>query len=94
MSEEVQAEIRGRDMVTGLPKTVVLTSEEIRAALEEPVSQIIDAIKETLDGRRRSWPPTSWIVASCWPEAARCYRGWRSDCVMRRRCPCTWRSRR
>jgi rod shape-determining protein MreB and related proteins len=49
MDEEVQAEIRGRDMVSGLPKTVVLTSEEIRGALEEPVSQIIDAVKETLD---------------------------------------------
>jgi rod shape-determining protein MreB and related proteins len=49
MEEEVQAEIRGRDMVSGLPKTVVLTSEEIRQALEEPLSQIIDAVKETLD---------------------------------------------
>ena len=38
MEEEVQAEIRGRDMVSGLPKTVVLTSEEIRQALEEPLS--------------------------------------------------------
>ncbi len=37
MSEELQAEIRGRDMVAGLPKTVVLTSEEIRQALEEPL---------------------------------------------------------
>ena len=36
-------------MVAGLPKTVVLTSEEIRQALEEPLSQIIDAVKETLD---------------------------------------------
>ncbi|HEY3945241.1 MAG TPA: rod shape-determining protein [Solirubrobacteraceae bacterium] len=49
MPEEVQAEIRGRDMVSGLPKTVVLTSEEIRGALEEPVAQIVDAVKETLD---------------------------------------------
>src|SRR3982751_2512979 len=49
LEEEVQAEIRGRDLVSGLPKTVVLTSEEIRQALEEPVSQIIDAVKETLD---------------------------------------------
>src|SRR5215211_4131963 len=49
LPEEVQAEIRGRDLVTGLPKTVVLTSEEVRAALEEPLVQIIDAIKETLD---------------------------------------------
>ncbi len=49
MEEEVQAEIRGRDLVTGLPKTVVLTNEEVQRALEEPVSQIIDAIRVTLD---------------------------------------------
>jgi rod shape-determining protein MreB len=49
MEEELQAEIRGRDMVSGLPKTVVLTSEEIRQALEEPLGQIIEAVKETLD---------------------------------------------
>src|SRR6478736_4773195 len=49
LAEEMQAEIRGRDLVSGLPKTVVLTSEEIRGALEEPVSQIIDAVKQTLD---------------------------------------------
>jgi rod shape-determining protein MreB len=49
MSEEVQAEVRGRDMLTGLPKTVILSSEEVRRALEEPVAQIIDAIRSTLD---------------------------------------------
>ncbi|MCU0307725.1 MAG: rod shape-determining protein [Thermoleophilia bacterium] len=49
LREEVQAEIRGRDMITGLPKTVVLSSEEVRMALEEPVLQIIDAVKITLD---------------------------------------------
>jgi rod shape-determining protein MreB len=49
MKEEVQAEVRGRDMLTGLPKTVIISSEEIRRALDEPVSQIVDAIKSTLD---------------------------------------------
>jgi rod shape-determining protein MreB and related proteins len=49
MKDEVQAEVRGRDMLTGLPKTVIISSEEIRHALEEPVSQIVDAIKTTLD---------------------------------------------
>jgi rod shape-determining protein MreB len=49
LREELQAEVRGRDMLTGLPKTVILTSEEIRRALDEPVTQIIDAIKSTLD---------------------------------------------
>src|ERR671936_190172 len=49
MREELQAEVRGRDMLTGLPKTVILSSEEVRQALDEPVSQIIEAIKSTLD---------------------------------------------
>src|SRR5690606_24977191 len=44
LGKELETEIRGRDMVTGLPKTVRLTSGEIRAALEEPVSQIIGAV--------------------------------------------------
>jgi rod shape-determining protein MreB and related proteins len=49
MRDELQAEVRGRDMLTGLPKTVVLSSEEVRRALEEPVQQIVEAIKSTLD---------------------------------------------
>jgi rod shape-determining protein MreB len=49
MEEELQAEIRGRDLVTGLPKTVVVSSEEIRKAIEEPVNAIVDAVKVTLD---------------------------------------------
>ena len=48
-SEEVIAEIKGRDMVSGLPKTIHVTSEEIRRAIEEPVNAIVDAIKNTLD---------------------------------------------
>jgi rod shape-determining protein MreB len=36
-------------MITGLPKTVVLSSEDVREALEEPMLQIIDAVKSTLD---------------------------------------------
>jgi len=41
LREEVQAEIRGRDMISGLPKTVVLSSEDVRTALEEPLVQIM-----------------------------------------------------
>ena len=47
--EEVSAEIRGRDLITGLPKTIVTTTQEIREAIEEPVSAIVDAVKVTLD---------------------------------------------
>jgi rod shape-determining protein MreB len=49
LEEEQYAEIRGRDLITGLPKTIVTTTEEIREALEEPLSAIIDAVKVTLD---------------------------------------------
>jgi len=49
LPEEVEAEIRGRDLVSGLPKTVVLSSAEVRSALEIPLTQIIDAVKQTLD---------------------------------------------
>jgi rod shape-determining protein MreB len=47
--DEVHAEIRGRDLVTGLPKTIVVSTEEVRGALEEPVSAVVDAVKVTLD---------------------------------------------
>ncbi len=47
--DEPHAEIRGRDLVTGLPRTVVVTAEEIRRAIDEPVNAIVDAVKTTLD---------------------------------------------
>jgi rod shape-determining protein MreB len=49
LAKEEQAEIRGRDLASGLPKTIVLSSEEVRVALEEPVGAIIAAVKATLD---------------------------------------------
>jgi rod shape-determining protein MreB and related proteins len=49
MPDEPHAEIRGRDLVTGLPKTVVVSAEEIRKAIEEPVNAVVDAVKTTLD---------------------------------------------
>ena len=49
LEEEITAEVRGRDLVTGLPKTVVITTEEIRDAIDEPVTAIVDAVKHTLD---------------------------------------------
>ncbi len=48
-SDEPAAEVRGRDLVTGLPKTILLTSPEIREAIEEPTQAIVDAVKYTLD---------------------------------------------
>ncbi|HUK08379.1 MAG TPA: rod shape-determining protein [Stellaceae bacterium] len=47
--DEPHAEIRGRDLVSGLPKTVVISATEVRRAIEEPVNLIVDAVKNTLD---------------------------------------------
>ena len=49
MPDEPHAEIRGRDLVSGLPKTITVTAEEVRRAIEEPVNRIVDAVKTTLD---------------------------------------------
>ena len=49
MEEELTADIRGRDLVSGLPRTIQLTTEHVREALAEPVSAIVDAVKTTLD---------------------------------------------
>ncbi len=49
MPDELIAEIKGRDLVSGLPKTIHITAEEVRKAIEEPVTSILDAIKNTLD---------------------------------------------
>ena len=49
LKEELYAEVRGRDLVTGLPKTIVVSTGELREAIDEPVQAICDAIKYTLD---------------------------------------------
>jgi rod shape-determining protein MreB and related proteins len=49
LPDEPEAEIRGRDMVSGLPRTVVVSSAEVRQALEEPLHGIVDAVRATLD---------------------------------------------
>jgi len=49
LKEEKTMEVKGRDQATGLPKTVLITSEEVRQALMEPVQLILDVIKNTLE---------------------------------------------
>jgi rod shape-determining protein MreB len=49
LEEDLTAEVKGRDLLSGLPKTVMLTSDEVRQALEEPLRQIIETIRETLE---------------------------------------------
>lgn len=49
LGEESTMEVKGRDLVAGLPKTLTVTSEEIRDALQEPVSNIVDSVRITLE---------------------------------------------
>ncbi|GBD28790.1 Rod shape-determining protein MreB [bacterium HR31] len=49
LREEQAVDVRGRDLVSGLPRTVRMTSAEIREALREPVAAIVDAVKQTLE---------------------------------------------
>jgi len=49
LEEEKAMEINGRHLLTGLPKKIVVTSEQIREALAEPIMMIIDCIKSTLE---------------------------------------------
>jgi rod shape-determining protein MreB len=48
VKDEVKAEVRGRDLMTGLPKTVILSPEEVRAAIDEPVNAIVNSVIQCL----------------------------------------------
>jgi len=49
MGKEATMEVKGRDMVAGLPKTITITSQEVREAMLEPLNTIIDAVRTTLE---------------------------------------------
>lgn len=49
LEQELKMEIRGRDLVTGLPRSTIITSEEVREAIAEPVNAIVETVKETLE---------------------------------------------
>jgi len=49
LKEELEIQVKGRDQVLGLPKIITITSEEIREALREPVSSIVEGVRITLE---------------------------------------------
>jgi len=49
VGDETSLDVRGRDMISGLPRKTIITSEEIREALQEPVNAIIEAVTRTLE---------------------------------------------
>lgn len=48
LAQEEKAELRGRDLATGMPKTILITSEEIREAIAEPIRAIVTAVVECI----------------------------------------------
>lgn len=48
VDDSIKAEVRGRDLMTGLPKTVILSPDEVRAAIDEQVSAIVDSVVQCL----------------------------------------------
>ncbi|MBI5724219.1 MAG: rod shape-determining protein [Planctomycetes bacterium] len=49
LEQEMTVEVRGRDLISGLPRKTTITSEEIREALKEPIGSIIDCVTKTLE---------------------------------------------
>ncbi len=49
LEQELTMEVKGRDLVAGLPKTLTITSEEVREALQEPISTIVENVRVTLE---------------------------------------------
>lgn len=49
MEKEAAMEVKGRDLVAGLPKTLTITSQEVREALLEPISTIVESVRVTLE---------------------------------------------
>jgi hypothetical protein len=90
LDEELHMKVKGRDLVTGLPKIIELTSQEIRAALEEPLVQIIDTIKLTLEKTPPELAADIVDRGIIWPAAARCSRVSMSVFATRRASRSTW----
>ena len=49
LKEELTMEVRGRDLIKGLPKPIMVSSEEIREALQGPIRSIVEAVRVTLE---------------------------------------------
>ena len=95
LDEEVQAEIRGRDLVSpACPRPSCSPAKKCAWRWRSRWRRSSTRSRRRSTARRPSWPRTSWTGASCWPAAARCCRGSTSACVTRPRCRPTWPTHR
>ena len=85
-------EIKGRNLVDGLPKNVTIHADEVREALADSVMIVVDAIKDTLEKTRRSWRRILSTGALCSPGVGPCCGAWTSWWPRRRASQSMWRS--
>jgi len=79
LEREATMEVKGRDLVAGLPKTLTITSQEIREALLEPISTIVDSVRVALErcpgvvggfgGSRVSFAPVAEHCCAVWTNS-------------------------
>ena len=86
MEEELTADIRGRDLISGLPRTIQVTTEHIREALAERSLPSSTPSRPRSTRPRPSSPPTSWRTASRSRVAVRCSAAWTNDWPTRPAC--------
>ena len=84
--EEVM-EVKGRDIVSGIPKTVKVGSAEVREAIQEPIAAVVDAVRQALE---RTPPELASDIVDrgiVMTGGARCSRAWTCCCARTRACP-------
>ena len=81
--DDQKRDVKGRDLIGGFPKTVVVTGAEVREALRDPVMAVVNAVQACLEQAPLSWPPTLWTRASSSPGAGRSCGAW-IDCYASR----------
>lgn len=69
-------EVKGRNIITGLPKVATLTSEEIRTALRETTGQIVETVHGVLEKHHQSWRQISWTEESFLQAEVPCCMEW------------------
>ena len=80
----------GATWSAGCPRPIVISAAEVRHAIEEPVSTVVDMVKTTLDKCPPELPATSWTAASRSPAAELYCAASTSGCAKRQGCPSTW----
>ena len=71
LEKELALQVKGRDMVAGLPKVLTITSQELREPLLEPLVPIFDRLREALDRCPPELSASLWIVAQFWQVRGR-----------------------